>query len=232
MRWSMFFPVAIMIMIQTKMCTCTPSGLLYVLPDNSTNASCPSQPCATLSQYLMNMSGMSNVKLLFLSGEHSLTSNTTMHHLYNVTMVGVDSQYQNIVPAKIVCQSAEAVLIFVNASNIMITNLVFKNFGGITALPLYPFGTSEHLSALFFDTCYYCKVTNTTFIGYGLVANNLLGESHLDNITLHLHKTDYSSPNRCNRGMIIMNDGDSPYKSIVDHSLMFVRKITIIVSPQ
>ena len=36
----------------------------YVLPDNSTNSSCPLQPCATLSKYLSDglMSAVSNIE--------------------------------------------------------------------------------------------------------------------------------------------------------------------------
>ena len=38
-----------------EICMSTATEILYVLPDNSTDAvSCPSQPCATLSQYLLN----------------------------------------------------------------------------------------------------------------------------------------------------------------------------------
>ena len=48
--------------------------VFYVLPDNSTNASCSLQPCATLSQYLLDNNGslpvVSNVEYHFLPGEH------------------------------------------------------------------------------------------------------------------------------------------------------------------
>ena len=109
----------ILVTMMIKVYMCTPTGLLYVLPDNSTNAStsCPSQPCATLSQYIMTMSRMStsNIKFLFLSGTHSLTSNITMQHVHNVTMVWVN--YDNLAPSKIFCQSAEGIMVFVNSSN-------------------------------------------------------------------------------------------------------------------
>ena len=92
-----------------KVYMCTPTELFYVLPDNSTNASCPSQPCATLSQYIelydTSRISTSNVKFLFLSGTHSLTSNIIMQRVHNVTMVGVN--YDNLAPSIIFCHSAE-----------------------------------------------------------------------------------------------------------------------------
>ena len=56
------------------------AGVLHVLPDNSsTNASCPSQqPCATLSQYLLDngtLPVVSNVEYHFLPGEHHVPAN-------------------------------------------------------------------------------------------------------------------------------------------------------------
>ena len=215
--------------IQIKMYTCTSPRLFYVKPDNSSNASCPSQPCATLSQYLLNMSGMSNVKFLFLSGKHSLTSNITMQHVYNVTMVGIN--YDNLIPAIIFCHSAKAVVLFVSSSDITIANLVFKNCGGIgpAIMPRYnPVHLDDHsalAAALFFDICYYCNITNVTFIGYGLMANDLLGESHLDNITLHLQTTQYSLPHWCNQGIKLINSRRRSHN--ISRNIIFVNKITI-----
>ena len=50
MKYYILFLTALMM----KMYKCMPTEMLYVLPDNPTNVSCPSEPCATLSQYLMN----------------------------------------------------------------------------------------------------------------------------------------------------------------------------------
>ena len=224
----MLFLIVTTTTIQIKGVMCTPTGLYYVLPDNSTNVSCPSQPCLTLSQYLWNMSGMSNVKYLFLLGEHSLTSNITMNHVHNVTMVGVD--YDNLAPI-IFCYSSKAVIIVTYSVNITIANLVLRNCGGIgpTVMPRYdpvqPDDHSKLAAALFFDMCYYCTVMNTTFIGYGLMANNLLGESHLDNITLHLHAIGHSLSYWCNQGIKLINTGK--IKNYVSKNLIIVSKITI-----
>ena len=104
--------------------------LFYVLPDNPTNVSCASEPCATLSQYLMNdISKMSNVKFLFLPGELNLASDIIIQDVCNVTMVGFNCD--NLAPAAILCHSIEAVIVCVNTSNIMIANLMIKGCGGI-----------------------------------------------------------------------------------------------------
>ena len=59
----------------------TATEVLYALPDNSTNVSCPSQPCATLSQYLLDngtLPVVSNVEYHFLPGEHHIPANMTL----------------------------------------------------------------------------------------------------------------------------------------------------------
>ena len=69
MEW---YRILILLAIQIWISTAT--EVLYVSPDNSTDAvSCPSQPCATLSQYLLDngtLPVVSNVEYYFLPGEH------------------------------------------------------------------------------------------------------------------------------------------------------------------
>ena len=59
--------------------------ILYVIPDNSTSAvSCPSQPCATLSQYALDngtLPVVSNAEYHFLPGEHHVPANLTFQNL-------------------------------------------------------------------------------------------------------------------------------------------------------
>ena len=222
-----FFHFVLMI---TEMYTGTSTESFYVLPGNSSNTSCPSHPCVTLSQYLGNISGMTNISFLFLSGNHSLTSTITMQQVDNITMIGVS--YNNSAPAIIICNSAGAALVFTNASNIKIGNLVFRNCGGIgpRIIPrndVYPDDYYPLPAALFFYTCYYCNVTNTTFIGYGLMINNLLGESHLDSITILITVEYYDLLQMCNQGIRIINTGENPY--YVSHNLIYISKTIIKV---
>ena len=59
----------------------TATETLYVLPDNVTNVICPSHPCATLSQYLLDngtLPVVSNVEYHFLPGEHHVPANMVL----------------------------------------------------------------------------------------------------------------------------------------------------------
>ena len=64
----------IFILLANQIWISTATKILYILPDNSTDAvSCPSQPCATLSQYFLDngtLPVVSNVEYYFLPGEH------------------------------------------------------------------------------------------------------------------------------------------------------------------
>ena len=92
----------------------------------------------------------------------------------------------------------------------MIANLVFKNCGGNGPLKgysyLYDDFHIEIIAAVFFSTCYCCNVTDVTFTGYGLALTNLLGESYLGNITLHLRATKHSLRHWCNQGIKLRKD--------------------------
>ena len=69
----------------------TATEILYVLTDNSTNVTCPSQPCATLSQYLLDNNTLpivSNVQYHFLPGEHYVPANMVLQELCNFSIIG------------------------------------------------------------------------------------------------------------------------------------------------
>ena len=75
--------------------------ILYVLPDNSTNAvSCPSQPCATLSKYMLDngtLPVVSNVEYHFLQGEHHIPANLILQNLHNFSMIGIVNNSSSLV---------------------------------------------------------------------------------------------------------------------------------------
>ena len=86
MEW---FQVVLLVITQIWISTAT--EILYVSPDNSTNDSCSSQPCATLSQYLFDngtLPVVSNVEYHFLSGEHHVPANMILQNLYNFSIIG------------------------------------------------------------------------------------------------------------------------------------------------
>ena len=64
-----------------EICVSTSTEILYVLPDNSNNVSCPSQPCAMLSQYMLEngtLPVISNVEYHFLPGDHHVPANMVL----------------------------------------------------------------------------------------------------------------------------------------------------------
>ena len=64
--------------------------VFYVLPDNSTNVNCPFQPCATLSQYLLDNSTLPvvlNVQYSFLPGEHHVPASMVLQNLHNFSII-------------------------------------------------------------------------------------------------------------------------------------------------
>ena len=79
------------ILTTVKICMSTSTEIFYVLPDNSTNDSCPSQPCATLSQYWLHngtLPVVSNVEYHFLPGEHHVPANMMLQNLHNFSIIG------------------------------------------------------------------------------------------------------------------------------------------------
>ena len=223
MNHYMLLIVVMTVTIQVKMYTCTPTGVFYVLPDHSTNADCPSQPCVILRRYLFNNNV--NKSLLFLSGKHTLTFSITMENAHNVTMIGVD--FNNSEPAKIFCNLGKPAIIAVNSSNIKIANLVFENCGGHFVPQLEYDVDTLVIATAFLSTCYCCNVTNVKFIGYGLAAHNSLGESHISNIVIHLCETSHSLSYWIHKGIHIVSYGRSSHN--VTHNLIYVSRISITI---
>ena len=82
------------ILTTVEICISSATEIYYVLSDNSTNASCPSQPCATLSQYWLHngtLPVVSNVEYHFLPGEHHVPANMVLQNLYNLSIIGTVS---------------------------------------------------------------------------------------------------------------------------------------------
>ena len=158
----------------------TATELLHVLPDNSTNAvSCPSQPCATLSQYLLDngtLPVVSNVEYHFLPGEHHVPANMILQDLHNFSIIGTFSSSS---PALLISCSRAHVIEIINSCFVMITNVVIKHCSTL------PNGRNE-LRNLKLSCCFSCKLQNVTLLQYGLIALSLIGESYLHNIKLEI----------------------------------------------
>ena len=100
--------------------------VFYVLPDNLTNDSCPYQPCATLSQYLLDNNGslpvVSYVEYRFLPGEYHICTDLNLQNLYNFTIAGFHS---TLLTTVFISDFRSYIKIF-DSSYITITNVLFK----------------------------------------------------------------------------------------------------------
>ena len=83
-------------LVATQMWISTATEILHVVPDVSANVSCSfyDQPCATLSQYLLDNGSLpvvSNVEYYFLPGEHHVPANMILQNLHNFSIIGTTS---------------------------------------------------------------------------------------------------------------------------------------------
>ena len=103
--------------------TCTATKILYVLPDNVSDVNCPSQPCATLGQYLLDNGSLpvlSDVVYYFLPGEHHVVDAFRITEVNNLSLIGF-----HFSPATLVCWSQSHVGVYYSY-NVSVRNLVFS----------------------------------------------------------------------------------------------------------
>ena len=175
--------------------TCTATRFFYILPANDTYASCPSQPCVTLGDYLKNKrlkrvtSSISDVEFRFLPGEHHVTSNMEMRNVSNFSLVGLTMD--NSLSVVLICKS-QSFIAFLYSNNVTVSNIIFNQCDGnikhILFKDIWQFDEHKQdiiVSLLLFE-CYFCKIINMKFFGYGLMGINVVGNSILDNVTIEL----------------------------------------------
>ena len=157
--------------------TCTATKILYVLPDNVSDVNCPSQPCATLGQYLLDNGSLpvsSDVEYRFLPGEHHVINNVDIEEAFNILLIGF-----GLSPAKLICKSYYYVGVF-RSYNVTIINLAFSQCSGYVGNK-FAINTA---ASLFLYRCSHCIIENVDFFGYGFVGFNLLQNCYLSNIVI------------------------------------------------
>ena len=155
----------------------TANKILYVMPDNSTNTSCTSQPCATLSQYLLDdgsLLNVENVEYHFLPGEHHIPTNIVLKNLHNFSIVGIINK-RSLQVVLIGCFHSHVLTIY-TSHYVNIRNVMFKRCYNPQLQP-YMYFTSLYLS-----WCFSCVLENVTFTNFGIVGENLIGNSYLNGI--------------------------------------------------
>ena len=153
--------------------------IFYVIPGNSTNASCPSQPCATISKYLFDngtLPVVSNVQYYFLPGEHHVPANMLLQDLCNLSIIGIVKESPP--PVVLVGCSQSYVINVTNSYNVTIANVMFR------WCDLMQLKKHRYLTNLLIHLCYSCTMENAVFINSGLKGINLIGKSHFTKITI------------------------------------------------
>ena len=160
---------------------CT-SSVIYVLPDSSSAKRCPTQPCATLSQYLLDNNGtlpvIDNVEYHLLPGEHHVQTMIELYGLFNLTFFGLTRK--GLLPVVII-GCFQPCMHIIDSKHVVVKNIIFQQCNLLQKDYNYVYETN-----LILTECWSCKIVNITFLQYGLVANNLLGESRLHNIVIIL----------------------------------------------
>ena len=154
--------------------------ILYVLPDNTTNTtSCPSQPCATLSQYCVDndtLPVLSNVEYHFLPGEHHVPANMELQNLSNFSIIGTVSKPSPLAVLVLLDCSQSYIINIIDSYNVTIANVILKQCD------------RQQLTNLLISSCYSCTIENVIFINLGLVGSNLIGTSHLTKIVIKANR--------------------------------------------
>jgi len=163
------------ILITVEICMPTVIEIFYVLPDDSTDISCLSQPCAALSEYYNGtLPVVSNVEYQFLPGEHHIPTNMELKNLHNFSIVGIISKTSPVI--LVGCLQLYTINI-INSQFVIIKNIIFKHCG---ILPK----KKTKITNLQMSCCFSCKIENVTFLQYGFKGFNLIGESYLHNIKI------------------------------------------------
>ena len=164
-------------LLGNEICESAANKILYVLPDNSTNTSCTYQPCTTLGQYLLDdgtLPDVVNVEYHFLPGEHQIPANMVLKNLHNFSIVGVVGR--SSLQVVLVCCIHSHVLKIYASYYVNIRNVLFKHCYHPQLQPHLYF-TSLHLS-----WCFSCVLENVIFTNFGIVGENLMGNSYLNRI--------------------------------------------------
>jgi len=175
------FCIATVLSLWIKLSVLT--DVLFILPNNLSNTSCPSQPCATLSQHLLDNNGtlpvVENVEYHLFPGEHLIPSNVKLYGLHNFTFVGVTKKYS---PPVYIVNCLQSFLEITNSRYFVIRNIIFKQCQDSQTYQQY----SNIETNLFLHFCWSCTIENVTFLKYGLIGLNICGISLFKNVVINL----------------------------------------------
>ena len=134
---------------------------LHVRP-TSTNISCPTHPCHTLSEYAHDAGqyfNESNLTLLFLPGNHTLIMNVTMTNIHQLEILGNSS---SMVPATVVC-SFHVGFTFRDISEIKINGLAFVACARFRVVQISKFYSETTYYGLHLQSVQTAEITDCSF---------------------------------------------------------------------
>ena len=184
------------------LCTNTPVAVrTYIVSECSDVIFCPSQPCTTLDDLLLNnsLSNISNVEFKLLSGVYNVTSNILIQHVHNVSFIGVVDKSISVVLKCFYRASFHVIYSY----NVTISHLLFEQCGGYDEW-LLPISIKCPIDDYYFDRrlvnlpetyspslivacCSFISLINITIqehIEYGIMCYNMVGMSYLDSVTI------------------------------------------------
>ena len=166
--------------------------MFYVLPDNSSNISCPSHHCATFSQYFLDndtLPVVSNVEYHLLPGEHYVISTETVEftNFQNFSLVGLYNKQLQQFPSTILISTD---IVIFDSYNVTIKNVIFRMLDRNVNVTLQ------------LVVCISCTIENVTLSGCGLLGYNLIRRCYLTNIVIN--NKPLNSEYQCNSYQGIM----------------------------
>ena len=178
MNW---FQIVIGVAIQVWISTAT--KILYVIPDDSTNAtSCLSYSCATLSQYLLDNNNtlpvISNVHYYFLPGKHQISTEVALTNLRNFSIIGATKASSSSSPTVLVGSSQSYIIKISDSYNVTVANVIFKRSDQIRM------NKRKDMTNLLIESCHSCTIEKVVFINLGLKGINLIGKTHFTEIAI------------------------------------------------
>ena len=192
--------------------------IYYVMPNDSTNTSCPSQPCDTFSHYLQqndnSMPTISNVEYRFLPGEHNVTK-MVVRHAHNISLLGM---VEDLSP--VVIKLSTYFAIFDDCTNVSIAKLVLEYSD--------PTERNDHEPIIYIVSCVFCIIEHVTLNHLMLYIENMMGKSYLDHITINIdYKVAYKFS--IQHGILIIYTDDLQMPSITNNQDIILVMNSLII---
>jgi len=235
-------PIIIILIATVVLCTNAAAIVtVYIIPEYPDVVSCPTQPCTTLDDLLLNnsLSNISNVEFKLLPGVYNVTSNIVIQHAHNVFFGG--GVFDTSVSYGVVLNCFNNVSFYVLCSyNITLSNLVFDHCGGVCSkwipptcpIDIYAFkhlpklaSPSLHVACCSFTSIYNIIIKNHT--EHGIICYNMIGISHLNSITVYTR-------NIASWGIMLWLDDDNDNKYSLNYKsqndIIFITNLWVGIS--